>query len=166
MPPLADQLRRLIGALHSSFSDDALRPAQARVRAPHRVPIAGGGLYGRGLDPSIAGTVIARRPGMATPLYEDDRQSPAFWQLVRGPVDVGTPVLGWRAWVTSHDEAAHKCVSLHARPWPECRVASLDVLTESPLQRGQNTQHCVGRGAARPTTARLYVRPVPPTAAI
>jgi hypothetical protein len=56
MPPLADQLRRLIGALHSRFSDDALRPAQARVRAPHRVPIAGGGLYGRGLDPSIAAT--------------------------------------------------------------------------------------------------------------
>ena len=44
MPPLADQLRRLIGALHSRFSDGAWIPASARARAPKPAPIAGGGL--------------------------------------------------------------------------------------------------------------------------
>ena len=38
VPPLADQLRRLIGALHGRFSDGAWMPARARARTPTRRP--------------------------------------------------------------------------------------------------------------------------------
>ena len=44
VPPLADQLRRLIGALHGRFSDGAWTPARLRARAPNTSPVAGGGL--------------------------------------------------------------------------------------------------------------------------
>ena len=44
VPPLADQFRRLIGALHGRFSDGAWTPTPLRARAPNASPVAGGGL--------------------------------------------------------------------------------------------------------------------------
>jgi hypothetical protein len=44
MPPLADQLRRLIGALHGQFSDGAWMPASSAGAGAHPAPVAGGGL--------------------------------------------------------------------------------------------------------------------------
>ena len=55
VPPLADQLRRLIGALHGRFSDDALGArTRARAGAESRRPSQAAAYRGRVPGPSIA----------------------------------------------------------------------------------------------------------------
>ena len=44
VPPLADQLRRLVGALHGRISDDAGCPRERGHGPQYPVPVAGGGL--------------------------------------------------------------------------------------------------------------------------